>query len=542
MRLAYLAPLLAALALAAPAVASPGRVAIGVAEGASLEEVAALVEELTGQPVDQSLWALDAIVVAVPDRDAAVSALAGLPGIEYVEAIRRSRSITFTPTDPLIVFQWYLSAIRALDYWPERPELPPVRVAVVDSGIDGSHPEFAGRIVASRSFVRGKATEDTIGHGTLVAGEIAARMDNGLGIAGAGFPVELVVAKVVDQDGRISIEAEAEAIRWAADQGARVINLSLGGRRDPKTPANDTYSALEHAAIEYAVGKGAVIVAATGNCDVVCPYPYASYPAARPQVGGVRALTQDGKTPAFSNRDPVFNDVAAPGSGIISTFPFDLTDPACAQPGYSMCALNHLRSGQGTSFAAPLVSAAAALLLAERPGLHASQVAALLESYADDIGAAGRDAATGNGRLDVQRALSALGAPLPRADRLEPNDDAGSKARTLYGTKHTIAATIDYFDDRSDVYRTYLRAGQGVEVKLAGPSGKKTTIALWRPGTVRVTEITALAVRAGSVVAYARGASTSFKQRIRKTGWYYVEVKAPGRSGGPYRLTLRKTP
>lgn len=542
MRLASLVASLAALALAAPAAAAPGRVAVGVADGASLDEVAALVEGATGQPVDRDLGALDALVVRVADRDAAVAALTGLPGVEYVEPIRRSRSIAFTPTDPLIIFQWYLTAIRALDFWPERPQLPAVRVAVVDSGIDGSHPDFEGRIAASRSFVRGKATEDTLGHGTLVAGEIAAEMDNGLGIAGAGFPVELVVAKVVDPDGRISIEAEAEAIRWAADQGARVINLSLGGRRDPKIPANDTYSELEHAAIEYAYRKGAVIVAATGNCDTICPYPYASYPAALPHVIGVSALAQDGKTPSFSNRDPVYNDLAAPGSGIVSTFPFDLTDPACAQPGYSMCATNSLRSGQGTSFAAPLVSAAAALILAERPGLHASQVTALLEANAEDIAAAGRDAATGNGLLNIQRALGALSLPLPRADRLETNDDAGSKARALYGTKHTIDATIDDFDDPSDVYRTYLRAGQGVEVKLAGPAGKKTTVALWRPGTTHVTAITALAVRVGSVVTYARGASASFTHRVRKTGWYYVEVKAPNRSGGAYRLTVRKTP
>ncbi|MCC6224681.1 MAG: S8 family serine peptidase [Thermoleophilia bacterium] len=542
MKLAGLAAFVATLTLAAPALATPGRVAVGVAEGASLEEVAALVEVATGQPVDRGLGALDALVVRVADRDAAVTALAELPGVDYVEPIRRSRSLAFTPSDPLILFQWYLTAIHALDYWAERPQLPAVRVAVIDSGIDGSHPEFAGRIAASRSFVRGRATEDTLGHGTLVAGEIAAAMDNGLGIAGAGFPVELIVAKVVDPNGRISTAAEAEAIRWAADQGARVINLSLGGRRDPKTPANDTYSELEHAAIEYAYRKGAVIVAAAGNCDLVCPYPYASYPAALPHVLGVSALAQDGTTPSFSNRDPVYNDLAAPGAGIVSTFPFDLTDPACAQPGYSMCATNHLRSGQGTSFAAPLVAAAAALLLAERPTLHASQVLALLEANAEDVGPAGRDAATGRGLVNVQRALGALAAPLPPADRYETNDDAGSRARTLYGAKHTISATIDHYDDPSDVYRTYLRAGQGVTLKLAGPPGKKTTIAIWRPGTTRVTEITALAVRAGSVVAYARGASASLAYRIRKSGWYYVEVKAPARSGGAYRLTVRKIP
>ena len=92
-------------------------------------------------------------------------------------------------------------------------------------------------------------------------------MNNAEGIAGIGIPAQLLVAKVVRADGTISLEAEANAIRWAVDQGARVINLSLGGLRDPKNPSRDTYSPLEAAAVDYAAANGVVVVAAVGNSD-----------------------------------------------------------------------------------------------------------------------------------------------------------------------------------------------------------------------------------------------------------------------------------
>ena len=136
---------------------------------------------------------------------------------------------------------------------------------MIDSGIDGTHPEFAGRVVAARSFVGGSPYRDDQGHGTFVAGEIAANPFNGSGIAGLAFNARLLIAKVVEPDGSVSLKAEVAAIRWAVDNGARVINLSLGGVRDPLDPALDTYSPLEQAAIEYAYSKGVVVVAAVGQ-------------------------------------------------------------------------------------------------------------------------------------------------------------------------------------------------------------------------------------------------------------------------------------
>ena len=250
-----------------------------------------------------------------------------LPALFVVALVAATPAAAFTPTDPLAPKQWYLTEDHAFDAWPTPPtNLAPVLVAIVDSGIDGSLPDFAGRIADSRSFVGGSALVDTEGHGTFVAGEIAANLDT-QGIVGIAYTSQLLIAKVVKPDGTIPLQAEADAIRWAADQGARVINLSLGGVRDPVHVNRDTYSALEASAVAYANAKGALLVAAVGNGDEAFsqPWPFASYPAALPHVLGVSALTRSGNVPDFSNRDAIYNDISAPGQGIFSTFPLALT-------------------------------------------------------------------------------------------------------------------------------------------------------------------------------------------------------------------------
>ncbi len=345
--------------------------------------------------------------------------------------------------------------------------LAPVRVAVIDSGIDATHPEFAGKIVEAESFVGGSARVDAEGHGTFVAGLIAAGVDNAVGIAGMAPSAELLVAKVVNGDDLIDVEAEVRAIHWAVENGAQVINMSLGGFRDPRDPDRDAFSQLEAEAIGWAHGKGVVVVAAVGNSEKVppTPWPFANYPAALPHVLGVSALARDGSVPAFSNRDKIYNDITAPGQAIVSTFPLELTAGAkeCVDQGYSTCANEEFadfRKGEGTSFAAPQVSAAAAVLLAVRPTLRPEQVTALLTRTARDVSAATgcricplqRDALTGWGRLDVTAALRQLSGQIPARDRLEPNDDAGAQAAHLWGQTNRLEATLDFWDDQNDVY------------------------------------------------------------------------------------------
>jgi serine protease len=467
-------------------------------------------------------------------------------------------ALAFPNTEPLASHQWYLVQDHAWTFWPQQPPLKPVKVAVIDSGIDDGHPEFAGRIAAGRSFVAGSSWQrDTDGHGTFVAGLIAADPGNGKGIAGLAFNAQLLIAKVVQPDGNVYLPGEVAAIKWAVGAGAQVINLSLGGGRDPQDLRNDYFSPAERDAIEYAVSKGVVVVAAVGNGteSPAIPWPYADYPAALPHVLGVSALRQNGSVPDYSNRDRVFVDMAAPGDEMFSTIPRNLVDattqPDCAGQPYSNCGPPEFRVAIGTSFAAPQVAAAAALLLGVDPRLSADQVVWLLERSARDVNAAtgcskcpaGRDSLTGWGRLDVQTALTWLrnGVKLPQPDRYEPNDNAGKQAHP-FGPPRTITASLDYWDDPIDVYSINLRKGHHVYVRLSPSVRRSIGLVLWNPGTPTVQgEAAVLPDRAATAVAVGGQQRLAFL--VPKTGTYYLEVEfdPPAQRRISYSLSVATT-
>jgi Subtilase family len=541
MRFALLIAVL--VAFAAPSAADAARFAVGVRQGA---DASALRAELDARGLGrgESLAPVPAVLVDAPSADA----LRGLPGAAYVERLRARRTLAYTPNDPLVARQWYLAQNRAYDAWEVRPPLAATLVAVIDSGIDGSHPELAERVLEARSFVGGSPKIDRQGHGTFVAGLIAAESDNGIGIAGMSPAAELLVAKVVTADRTIPIEAEVKAIKWAVARGARVINMSLGGIRDPLDPGIDTYSPLEAAAIAYAVKANVVVVAAVGNGDQApsSPWRFASYPAALPHVLGVAAVDRAGGVPPFSNRDPIYADIAAPGEEIVSTFPRSLTSTfECPDQGYSSCGPDEWRTAEGTSFAAPQVAAAAATLLGERPDLRAEQVTALLTRTAVDARAAtgcracplGRDRFTGWGRLDVTSALAQLDGVLPPRDRYEPNDDAGARATRLFAQTR-IDATLDFWDDQQDVYKIRLRRGQRMYVGLTGPPRTDVNLMLWRPGTTHVDDLRRQHRR---VTQSARpGPREWLAYRAPRAGLYYLQVKIASVGAGKYRLRIVK--
>jgi subtilisin family serine protease len=471
-----------------------------------------------------------------------------LPAVLAAALIAASSAAAFTPSNPYYGKQWYLNQDNAFAAWQSPPLFSSVKVAIVDSGVDCGLPDFNGQIAASKSFVGGSACMDTQGHGTIVAGEIAGTLDSA-GVVGLAYSSQLLVAKVVASDGTIPLKAEASAIRWAVNQGASVINLSFGGVRDPLTPSLDTYSKVEAEAVAYAVRNGAVVVAAVGNADeaYATPWEYASWPSALPHVLGVGALTKSGNVPEFSDRDSTFVDLAAPGVGIFSTFPVNLTSkqPNCQPQGYTDCATGDYHRPEGTSFAAPQVSAAAAVLLGLDPTLTSSQVTTLLERQADDVNAAtgcaecpaGRDKYSGWGSLDVKNAVVALDEDgPPPADRLEPNDNA-SEARKLYGRRPALNATLDYWDDRADVYRVRLAPGQRLHARVTAHWARAgIALSLWRPGTKTI-------FRRHGAVAHTRhpGKTQRLSYRARRGGWYYVELRLTHHGSGRYALHLKKT-
>jgi hypothetical protein len=456
----------------------------------------------------------------------------------------------FSPNDPLLPRQWYVSEDHAFDAFNVLPELAPVRVAVIDTGIDFSHPELAGRIAATRSFVGGSVL-DTQGHGTFVAGEIAAAIDNSRGIAGLAPSARLLIGKVVDGDGSVSPRSEARAIRWAVRHGARVINVSLGGIRDPDDPEHSGFSPVEQRAIDFATRNGALVVAAVGNSTwaPVQPWSYASFPSALPHVLGVGSYGKDGDVSAFSNRDQIYVDLIAPGEDIFSLFPRLLTakNPGCDDQGYSSCGPKMYHHASGTSFSAPQAAAAAAILFGLRPSLQPDQVSTLLERTATlatpDNGclqcSGSRDSLSGWGKLDVSAAVKALrGGHAPVRDRFEPNDDIRIGAR-IRSNRASFHATIDWWDDPFDVYRIHLRAGQSVSVAVKPRVAADISLVLWKP------ELRALADAHDSLRAkrsvHPPGATEWIHYRATAPGWYSLEVLLAKSGSGSYRIRITKS-
>jgi hypothetical protein len=515
---------------------------VGVAPGADRAGLARALEARTGGRVEPL-----APFAVVLEAESAAGA-ADVPGVAYVERLgHRGRRLAFTPTDPLFPKQWYAGSVQAFEGWSQLPSLPGMRVAVIDSGIDGGHPEFRRRIAAQKSFVGGSALRDLHGHGTFVSGLIAASLNNGEGIAGMAFPAQLLVAKVVRADGVVPLEAEARAIRWAVDNHARVINLSLGGVRDPRDPGRDSFSPLEASAVEYAVSKGVIVVAAVGNGDNSDrPWRFASYPAALPHVLGVSAYARDGSVPMFSNRDPVYNDIAAPGDELFSTLPRHLTAlrPTCLEQGYSDCGPPEFRRPQGTSFAAAIVSAGAVLVRAAWPNLRDEQVVGVMERSATDMilttgcrrCTPDRDAISGWGSLNVAAAVNFPINRLPAIDRLEPNDDAGARAFVVRRRNVGIRASLDFWDDQTDVYAIRLGRNGRLAVTLTGRTTADINLFLWRPGTRRIGLTRRLADRSAGP---GRSEFINFRAR-RRPGVYYVQVKIAETGSTGYTLRVVK--
>jgi thermitase len=456
----------------------------------------------------------------------------------------------FTPNDPLLPRQWYAPQDRAFDAFNVLPFLPVVRVAVIDSGADVTHPDLRGQIVAARSFVGGAPADDQ-GHGTFVAGEIAAAVDDGHGIAGLAPAARLLVAKVVRPDGSVSTRAEARAIRWAVKLGARVINVSLGGLRDPQDPYFTGYSKVEQQAIDDAVAKGVLVVAAVGNNKYapVKPWKYASYPAALPHVIGVGSYGKSGDVSTFSNQDPIFVDLVAPGEEMFSLFPRAQTSKNinCDEQGYSSCGPKEYRRAAGTSFSAPQVSAAAATLFSVDPSLTPDQVSWLLDRTATpatpDNGCSdcplGRNAMTGWGKLNIAAAVRAIRAgQAPTPDRFEPNDDV-VVGKAIHGRKTRFRATVDYWDDSNDVYRIKLRRGQGVTVTARPTSSLALSVVLWKPALASIAEARA-SFRARRSTN-GPGEVDRLRYRAKKTGWYSLQVAVSRPSFGAYTLRIRRS-
>lgn len=310
------------------------------------------------------------------------------------------------PNDPDLAKQWNVSLIDLPRAWMwSRGEGQ--TIAIIDSGVDLEHPDLQAKMWWNPGEIAGNGMDDdgngytddalgwdfvdddafpfdAYGHGTHVAGIAGAHTDNGLGVAGVGWEARLMALRVLNASGMGLWSDVAEAIVYAADNGARVLNLSLGGPFESQTVAD---------AVAYAQAKGCLVVAAAGN-NPYQPSPVL-FPARLEEVVAVAATDPLDAPWALGNRGPEV-DIAAPGVAIYSTVPME-------EGAYGTIS--------GTSMATPHVSGLAALLWAYEPDLTAAQVTYFITSTAQDVYTAGWDERTGWGRVDAYAALWRVALP-----------------------------------------------------------------------------------------------------------------------------------
>jgi subtilisin family serine protease len=402
------------LACAAPAAANAsGTILVKFRRSASAEtKVAASHDDVAGA-VAGGVTVVDP--QAGESVDQALAEYRARPDVAYAEPNTRLHAFSLSPpNDPDFGTQWALSNISALSGWSVFPgtfaPTPMAPIGIVDSGVDATHPDLAGRISASSATcLNGSCTAgiptDSDGHGTHVAGIAGAATNNGIGVAGLAYDSPLIAVRVFPTDisSGASISDVADGIAWAASHGAKVINLSLGstGGAYPITLCN---------VVELAINQyHAVVVAAAGNgMPEGTPVATPTYPAACPGAVGVAATDEDDLPATFSNYGHPDVFVSAPGVSVLSTLP----------GGYGF--------GSGTSMASPFVTGLAALIRSLHPDASVTAVRQILALSADKVagGSYGADPYStctgctwdtyyGYGRIDVARALTTPVPPPP---------------------------------------------------------------------------------------------------------------------------------
>ncbi|MFN8424406.1 MAG: S8 family serine peptidase [Anaerolineae bacterium] len=422
------------------------------------------------------------LAAASPSGDLAPEAQAAIaaePGVRYIEPDGVVVALD-TPNDTHYNLQWAPNKIGAESAWDVTTGSPDVVVAVVDTGIDLQHPDFTGKFTSyGHDFANGDSDpDDDNGHGTHVGGIIGANTNNNVGIASIGRQTKLMAIKVLDGSGSGSYSWVISGITAAADNGADIINMSLGG---------SSFSQALQDAVTYAYDAGVLEVAASGNAGNSTPF----YPAACNHVMAVGATDSNDARANFSNYGSWLS-MTAPGVSIYSSWCCSGTGGATPAP-YAYAS--------GTSMASPHVAGVASLLLAVDDTLSVDELRSILEGSAHDLGSSGRDDYYGWGRVDANAAVETAEAGGPTAT---PTPSATPTPVTV-----SLAAVADSYVDATNPNQNF-----GTQVKLitnsAGPRNSylrfdTTSI----PGQVTHADLRLYAIT-GSNVGYAvRGVSNN---------------------------------
>ena len=340
--------------------------------------------------------------------------LAGEPGVLSIDPnlVRRAMA---EPLDTKYPDQKaYFELLRLPQAYDEWTGSPDTVIAVLDSGVDRTHPDLVTRLLPG--------DDDVAGHGTQVAGVAAAATNNGIGIAGAAHTASILPIRVLDEDGKATDADVAAGIERAIDAEVDIINLSLGGGGGGAGGALAT-------AIQRAIAADIVVVASAGNGGA----PFPVFPAAYPGVLAVASTNHGGEVSWFSQHGP-WVDIAAPGASIRTTMRLVDDNNDDARDGFGW--------NSGTSFSAPLVAGVAALVRSRFPAWTATQVVDHLKATARDVGLPGDDDAYGSGIVDAYAALTgARQAPLPMLPG-EPISNATPDRATVVPVGSTVSGTI----------------------------------------------------------------------------------------------------
>jgi len=450
------------------------------------------VFRVVGDPVAHAAAGLDRIHVVRLDRTAgpleAVRALSGRPELEYAEP----NGLAYTqlaPNDTYSASQWaHRNTGQAVAYgggqvgtpdcdtdtddaWDLQTGSSALTLAIIDTGVDTGHPEFSGRVVAGYDFVNSDSNPaDDEGHGTCCAGIAVGAGNNGAGVAGVAWGVKLMPVKVLNASGSGTYTAIANGITWAADHGAKVLSLSLGGSSGSTTLLN---------AVNYAyTTKGCVLFCASGNNNSSS----LSYPAAYANTIGVGALSPCNERKSPSSCDGEYWWGSNYGSGIDFLAPGTRIHSTDIRGSGGYASGDYITDFNGTSAATPHAAGIGALAWSQNPDLTNAQLWTLLQENCDDIGAAGYDTQTGHGRMNAHASVLAAGGggepPPPPPPTPVTIFSEGFESSTVPGsvwsaTDANSTSGLDYWGDQSSGARKHGGSWSAYCADYSNVSGQK---------------------------------------------------------------------
>jgi serine protease len=392
---------------------SPGEIVVKFKDGVTKQQ-ASMAQANLGVTLVSSNTQLGFNQFRIPaDKtvDEMVAAFSGRPDVEYAEPNYIATEF-MTPNDPYYVYQWHMPLINMPAAWDQSTGTGVV-VAVIDCGVAyetyggfTQAPDLAGtHFVPGYDFVNNDShPNDDCAHGTHVTGTIAQTTNNGLGVTGVAFDCSIMPVKVLDASGNGTYTAIANGITFAADNGAKIINMSLGGPSSSSTLQN---------AVIYAYNKGVTIVCAAGNAGTSAP----QYPAAYTQCISVSAVRYNKTYTSYTSYGSTI-DICAPGGDVTVDQNGDGYVDGVLQQTHD--GVNYGTFGyyfyEGTSMASPHVAGVAALVIAKAGGtMTPDAVRAALQNTAQDLGTPGWDQYYGYGLVDANAALASIGSNPPVA-------------------------------------------------------------------------------------------------------------------------------